>query len=127
MLIGDGDEREQRRYSNGEINRELTTLKRILNLARQNGRLMHVPHVPMLKERNVRPRDCHRQVRTPRPSVEPSSARPHEVGEHKLRGRPADLLTGLLIELVMNAAINAGHGFFFGGLPETVEVPCDAG
>jgi len=25
MLIGDGDEREQRRYSNGEINRELTT------------------------------------------------------------------------------------------------------
>jgi hypothetical protein len=37
-----------------EINRELTTLKRILNLARQNGKLMHVPHVPMLKERNVR-------------------------------------------------------------------------
>ena len=49
-----------------------------------------------------KPRDCHRQVRTP--SVEPSSARPHEVGEHKLRGRPADLLTGLLIEPVMNAA-----------------------
>jgi hypothetical protein len=54
MLIGDGDEREQRRYSNGEINRELTTLKRILNLARQNDKLMHVPHVPLLKERNVR-------------------------------------------------------------------------
>jgi hypothetical protein len=34
--------------------RELTTLKRILNLARQNGKLMHVPHVPMLKERNAR-------------------------------------------------------------------------
>ena len=53
-------------------------------------------------------------------------ARPHEVGEHKLRGRPADLLTGLLIEPVMNAAIDAGHGFFFRGLSETVEVPCDA-
>jgi integrase len=53
MLIGDGDEREHRRYSTGEINRELTTLKRILNLARQNGKLMHVPHVPLLKERNV--------------------------------------------------------------------------
>jgi integrase len=52
MLVGDDD--EERRYSNGEINRELTTLKRILNLARQNGKLMHVPHVPMLKERNVR-------------------------------------------------------------------------
>jgi hypothetical protein len=54
MLIGDGDERKQRKYSNGEINRELTTLKRILNLARQNGKLMHVPYVPMLKERTVR-------------------------------------------------------------------------
>jgi integrase len=51
MVVG---ESEERRYSNGEINRELTTLKRILNLARQNGKLMHVPHVPMLKERNVR-------------------------------------------------------------------------
>jgi integrase len=54
MVVGDGEEREERRYSNGEINRELTTLKRILNLARQNGKLMHVPHVPMLKERTVR-------------------------------------------------------------------------
>jgi integrase len=54
MVVGEGEEREERRYSNGEINRELTTLKRILNLARQNGKLMHVPHVPMLRERNVR-------------------------------------------------------------------------
>jgi hypothetical protein len=53
MVVGADDQREERRYSNGEINRELTTLKRILNLARQNGKLMHVPHVPMLKERNV--------------------------------------------------------------------------
>ena len=60
-------------------------------------------------------------------SVEPSSARPHEVGEHKLRDRQADLLTGLLIEPVMDAAVNPGHSFFLGGLPETVEVPCDAG
>lgn len=48
------NDRRERKYSNGEINRELTTLKRILNLARQNGKLMHVPYVPMLKERNVR-------------------------------------------------------------------------
>jgi integrase len=54
MIVGKSDDRQERRYSNGEINRELTTLKRILNLARQNGNLMHVPHVPMLKERNVR-------------------------------------------------------------------------
>jgi integrase len=54
MVVGEDDEREERRYSNGEINRELTTLKRILNLARQNAKLTHVPHVPMRKERNVR-------------------------------------------------------------------------
>ena len=51
MVVGEPDDRCERKYSNGEINRELTTLKRILNLARQNGKLMHVP---MLKERNVR-------------------------------------------------------------------------
>jgi integrase len=55
MVVGEAGDRQERRYSNGEINRELTTLKRILNLARQNGKLMHVLHVPMLKERNVRP------------------------------------------------------------------------
>jgi integrase len=54
MVVGEPDDRRERKYSNGEINRELTTLKRILNLARQNGKLMHVPYVPMLKERNVR-------------------------------------------------------------------------
>jgi len=51
---GEGDERKERKVSNGEINRELTTLKRIFNLARQNGKLIQVPHIPMLKERNVR-------------------------------------------------------------------------
>jgi hypothetical protein len=50
----EGDDRTERRFSNGEINRELTTLKRIFNLAPQNGKLTHVPHIPMLKERNVR-------------------------------------------------------------------------
>ena len=55
MVVGEGDERQERGViSNGEINRELTNVKRILNLARQNGKLMHVPHVPMLKEQNVR-------------------------------------------------------------------------
>jgi hypothetical protein len=54
IVTGDGDERKERRFSNGEINRELTRLKRICNLARQNGKLTHVPYIPMLKERNVR-------------------------------------------------------------------------
>src|SRR5262245_1829370 len=54
MIVGHEGDRQERKYSNGEINRELTTLKRILNLARQNGKLMHVPYVPSLKERNVR-------------------------------------------------------------------------
>jgi len=54
MVSGDEDDRKERRFSNGEINRELTTLKRIFDLARQNGKLTHVQHIPMLKDRNVR-------------------------------------------------------------------------
>jgi hypothetical protein len=44
-----GEDRTERKVSNGENNRKLTTLKRILNLARPNGKLTHVPHIPMLK------------------------------------------------------------------------------
>lgn len=40
--------------SNGEINRELTTLKRAFRLALQAGKIMVAPYVPMLKEDNVR-------------------------------------------------------------------------
>jgi len=40
--------------SNGEINRELTALKRMFNLAIQAGKLLQKPHIPMLKEDNVR-------------------------------------------------------------------------
>ena len=52
IVTGEGEQRKERRFSNGEINRELTTLKRIFNLARQNGKLSHVPHIPMLKQAN---------------------------------------------------------------------------
>ena len=49
---------EQRRtitgVSNGEINRELTALKRMFNLAIQAGKLIQKPHIPFLKEHNVR-------------------------------------------------------------------------
>lgn len=49
---------EQRRtitgVSNAEINRELTTLKRIFSLAIQAGKLLHKPHIPLLRESNVR-------------------------------------------------------------------------
>lgn len=40
--------------SNGEINRELSVLKRIFNLAIQAGKLLQKPHIPLLKEDNVR-------------------------------------------------------------------------
>ena len=40
--------------SNGEINRELSILKRIFSLAAQGGKLLHKPHVPMLKEAAAR-------------------------------------------------------------------------
>ncbi|HWB31469.1 MAG TPA: tyrosine-type recombinase/integrase [Vicinamibacterales bacterium] len=42
------------RVSNGEINRELTTLKRMFVLAIQAGKLLQKPHIPMLREDNVR-------------------------------------------------------------------------
>ena len=45
---------ERKTVSNGEINRELTLLKRTFNLAIQAGKLIHKPHIPMLVENNVR-------------------------------------------------------------------------
>jgi len=46
--------RQQENAANGTINRELTLLGRAFNLAKQSGKLVHVPHVPKLKENNVR-------------------------------------------------------------------------
>jgi integrase len=40
--------------SNAEINRELTILKRIYSLAIQSGKLLHKPHIPLLREDNTR-------------------------------------------------------------------------
>jgi integrase len=40
--------------SNAEINRELTTLKRVFALAIQAGKLLHKPHIPLLQEDNTR-------------------------------------------------------------------------
>jgi integrase len=44
----------KRPVSAGEINRELTILKRMFSLAIQSGKLIHKPHFPMLRENNVR-------------------------------------------------------------------------
>jgi integrase len=54
IVTGKGDERKVRNPSNAEINRELATLKRIFTLAIQGGKLLHRPHIPMLRENNVR-------------------------------------------------------------------------
>ena len=42
------------RVSNAEINRELTILKRMFTLAIQAGKLLHKPHIPLLRENNTR-------------------------------------------------------------------------
>jgi integrase len=47
-------ERQTAKASNAEINRELAIIKRAFRLAVQAGKLLHVPHVPMLRENNVR-------------------------------------------------------------------------
>ena len=43
-----------RPVSNAEINRELTTLKRMFSLAVQGGKLLFQPYIPLLREQNVR-------------------------------------------------------------------------
>ena len=50
----EGDEPITKRVSAGEINRELTALKRMFSLAQKDGKLLHRPHIPMLREDNVR-------------------------------------------------------------------------
>ena len=47
-------ERQAAGASNGEINRELTTLKRAFSLAIQGGKLLAKPYIPLLQENNVR-------------------------------------------------------------------------
>jgi integrase len=53
-VIGRGESQREKTVSAGEINRELTILKRMFNLARQSGKLFTAPYVPLLQERNVR-------------------------------------------------------------------------
>jgi hypothetical protein len=47
-----GEAQARRPVSAGEINRELTVLKRMFSLAVQSGRLVHKPHFPILRENN---------------------------------------------------------------------------
>jgi integrase len=47
-------ERQAEGAANASINRDLSVLKRMFNLAIQAGRLSHRPYIPMLKEKNVR-------------------------------------------------------------------------
>jgi integrase len=53
-IVGKGENRREKPVSAGEINRELTALTRMFNLARQASKLLVVPYIPMLKEHNVR-------------------------------------------------------------------------
>lgn len=46
--------RQEEGASNAGINRELSVIRRAFNLAVQSGKMMHKPHVTMLKENNVR-------------------------------------------------------------------------
>ena len=47
-------ERQAEGAANASINRDLSALKRMFNLATQANRLSHRPYIPMLKEKNVR-------------------------------------------------------------------------
>ena len=61
--------------SNGEVNRELTALKRMFTLATQSAKLLHRPYIPMLRENNVRQgffeRDQYESIRDHLPAAFP--------------------------------------------------------
>ena len=46
--------RQEAGAANATINRELAVLKRAFRLAEQSGKVLHRPHIPMLRENNVR-------------------------------------------------------------------------
>ena len=46
--------RQEPGAANATVNRELAVLKRAFRLAKQAGTVMYVPHIPMLRENNVR-------------------------------------------------------------------------
>jgi len=46
--------RQEEKASNAQINRELTVIKRAFSLVAEAGKILAKPHIPMLKENNVR-------------------------------------------------------------------------
>ena len=50
IVTGSGAARRERHPANGEINRELTTLKRMFSLAVESEKLTRRPHIPLLAE-----------------------------------------------------------------------------
>ena len=54
IATGTGDQQRRRHPSHGQINRELTTLKRMFSLAVQAEKLARKPHIPLLAEAPAR-------------------------------------------------------------------------
>lgn len=54
IVTGRGKSRRERHPANGEINRELTTLKRMFSLAVESEKLVRRPHIPLLAEAPAR-------------------------------------------------------------------------
>jgi len=54
IVTGTGKDRKSRKPSNGQINRELSILRRAFNLALENGKLLYAPYIAELEEHNVR-------------------------------------------------------------------------
>lgn len=88
------------KVSNGEVNRELTLLKRMFSLALQAGKLLHRPHIPLLQERNTRTGFFEAEQLTSVVAHLPTEIRPiiKVRGDHRLAHRvgspPARMATG---------------------------------
>jgi len=115
------------------INRELAIIRRAFRLARQSGKLLHVPYVPMLRENNVRTgffeRDQFEAVRTALPDALRGLVTFAYLTGWRIRSEVLPLTwarvdrTAKTVRLEPGTTKNAeGRMLLYGDLPEFVDV-----
>jgi len=130
------DKRQEEYAANASINRELAALKRMYSLAIQAGKLLHRPHIPMLREDNVRQgffeRPAFESMRAHLPAdVQPIATFAYLTGWRvqsevlPLAWGQVDRMAGI-VRLEANTTKNGeGRVFDYSGLPDLVDLFTD--
>jgi integrase len=130
------DKRQEEYAANASINRELAALKRMYSLAIQAGKLLHRPHIPMLREDNVRQgffeRPAFESMRAHLPAdVQPIATFAYLTGWRvqsevlPLTWGQVDRAAGI-VRLEANTTKNGdGRVFDYSGLPDLVDLFTD--